>query len=117
MLELGDGWAPAVLDNEQEYEFIKVAQRGLSDRSTYWIGGSTDGIRNGINIPLSEYNSVAIGKIKPLTIHHENNINIDSTSDLVQFQMNSDLKYTWFQWITTNRIKVNRKSNCFIYGR
>ena len=40
-LEIGDGWARSLLETEQEYEFVKVAQRGLADDRSYWIGGST----------------------------------------------------------------------------
>ena len=38
--ELGDGWAPTVLETEEEHDFIKQSQKGLSDAGNYFIGGS-----------------------------------------------------------------------------
>ena len=36
------GWGPAVLNNQAELDFIRQAQRWLSDDRSYWIGGSTN---------------------------------------------------------------------------
>ena len=41
MFELGDGWRAAILDNQREYDFVKVAQKGVVNNKSYWIGGST----------------------------------------------------------------------------
>ena len=38
--ELGDGWAPAVLDTRDEHDFINQSQKGWSDDQNYFIGGS-----------------------------------------------------------------------------
>ena len=38
--ELGDGWAPTVLDTEVEHDFIRQSQRDLGDAQNYFIGGS-----------------------------------------------------------------------------
>ena len=38
--ELGDGWAPAVLETEIERDFIRQSQKGLGDAKDYFIGGS-----------------------------------------------------------------------------
>ena len=40
-LELGDGWAPAILNIQEELDFILGAHR-LSELQVYWIGGSTN---------------------------------------------------------------------------
>ena len=39
---LGHGWAPAVLDTEEEHDFVKEAQKGVTHLRSYWIGGTTD---------------------------------------------------------------------------
>ena len=38
----GTGGSPAVLNDQMELDFIRQAQRGLSDAKSYWIGGSTN---------------------------------------------------------------------------
>ena len=40
--EIGNGWEPAVLDTQEEYDFIKEGQRSFSSSVEYWIGGSTN---------------------------------------------------------------------------
>ena len=41
--ELGYGWAAAVLDNEDEVDFIRQGQKGFwAYTQSYWIDGSTD---------------------------------------------------------------------------
>ena len=44
--EIGYGWRPAVLDTQEEYDFIREGQKSFNDSASYWIGGSTDS--NGI---------------------------------------------------------------------
>ena len=39
-LEIGLGWMPAIMNSEEERDFIKESHRLLSDVRTYWIGGS-----------------------------------------------------------------------------
>ena len=39
LLELGAGWAPAVLDNTEELVFIHQCERRAADKRSYWIGG------------------------------------------------------------------------------
>ena len=34
-------WKPAVLETELEHNFVKQAQRGMSDVGNYWLGGRT----------------------------------------------------------------------------
>ena len=41
-LEMGNGWGPAVINSQQEYDFIKEGQKGFFNSISYWIGGSTD---------------------------------------------------------------------------
>ena len=38
---LGEGWNTAVLDNDEEKNFIHQNQRNFSDIGDYWIGGGT----------------------------------------------------------------------------
>ena len=38
--ELGDGWAPTVLETEVEHDFIRQSQKGLNNSEDYFIGGS-----------------------------------------------------------------------------
>ena len=42
-LDLGEGWAPAILNDQREADFIRAGQRLFchNDKS-YWIGGSTN---------------------------------------------------------------------------
>ena len=56
ILELGEGWAPAVLDTQVEHDFIKATQQGLFLQNflSFWIGGSTSQPEN-TSIPFSEY--------------------------------------------------------------
>ena len=53
IIDLGHGWAPAVLETETEHDFIREADRGVSDIKGYWIDGSTD--RTGLDFPYSGY--------------------------------------------------------------
>ena len=39
--DLGDGWAVAVLDTQEECDFIKVGQERFQNSAPYWIAGST----------------------------------------------------------------------------
>ena len=41
LLEMGEGWAPAVLNTRKEMNFIIEGQKGFSDSRNYWIGGRT----------------------------------------------------------------------------
>ena len=40
--DLGERWAPAVLDSEEELAFIRGGEIGNNVPNNYWIGGSTD---------------------------------------------------------------------------
>ena len=39
LLELGDGWAPAVADDTTELEFFQTNNRVSTDGRPFWIGG------------------------------------------------------------------------------
>ena len=39
MLELGDGWAPAVADDPTELEFFQTNNRVSTEGWPFWIGG------------------------------------------------------------------------------
>ena len=51
---LGIHWKPAVLETELELNFVKQAQRGMSDVGNYWIGGRTS-VRDPDFIEYSQY--------------------------------------------------------------
>ena len=40
--ELGNGWGSALLESEAELNFIKEADRNISNAKSHWIGGSTN---------------------------------------------------------------------------
>ena len=40
LTELGERWEPAVLESQEEHDFVRQAQKGLSDLQAYFIGGS-----------------------------------------------------------------------------
>ena len=40
LTELGQGWKPAVLESQEEHDFVRQAQKSLSDLQAYFIGGS-----------------------------------------------------------------------------
>ena len=37
---LGESWAPVLMNNDHERNFLKAAQRGINDTRSYWIGGT-----------------------------------------------------------------------------
>ena len=41
MIELGSGWAPAVIDDSEEFDFIQHQERMSTDDRSYWIGDMT----------------------------------------------------------------------------
>ena len=41
-LEIGQGWETAVLDTQEEYDFIREGQKSFIDSASYWISGSTN---------------------------------------------------------------------------
>ena len=45
-LELGNGWKLAVLDSQEEYEFIRQGQRSFNNSVPYWIDGSANATLN-----------------------------------------------------------------------
>ena len=61
--ELGDGWAPAVLNTQREADFIGQATRTLSSGSRrFLLGGSATGI-DGQLIPFMEYRTGNSGSL------------------------------------------------------
>ena len=46
-LEIGEGWAPAILNSQSEVDFLKQAQKDFGDNTrSFWIGGSTNAALN-----------------------------------------------------------------------
>ena len=62
-LDFGEGWVPAVLNNQRELDFIREGQKLFchNDRS-YWIGGSTN-IQTGSTFNISQYNTGDTGNM------------------------------------------------------
>ena len=60
-LELGTGWEPAVLNTEEEHEFIREGQKSFASSVPYWIGGSTNQPNDTFN--YSEYITNSSGTI------------------------------------------------------
>ena len=42
ILELGNGWAPVILETEEEFNFVRAADRIINNPRNYWIDGSTN---------------------------------------------------------------------------
>ena len=40
--ELGNEWQPAVLDTQEEHDFIREGQKSFRNSARYWIGGSSN---------------------------------------------------------------------------
>ena len=73
---MSNGWGPAVVDSQQEYDFIKEGQKGFLNSISYSIGGSTDMQIDDI-FNYTYYISNDTGKIYP--IWHKTDL-FDSTS-------------------------------------
>ena len=56
--EIGEGWKVAVIETQEEYDFIREGQKGFSSSVPYWIGGSTDVL---INNTFDYYDYIANG--------------------------------------------------------
>ena len=39
--DIGEGWAPAILNIPEELDFLKHAQKSFINDRSYWLGGST----------------------------------------------------------------------------
>ena len=55
-----NGWYPAILNSQDELDFIRYAQKGLINETSYWIGGSSD-ISPITTIEFSNYNDTNAG--------------------------------------------------------
>ena len=53
---MSEGWAPAVLNTNQEMNFIKQGQRSFMDNRSFWIGGKTNTVP-GEYFEYSAYNA------------------------------------------------------------
>ena len=40
--EMGNGWAPVVINSQEEYDFLRQGQKTLRNSVPYWINGSTN---------------------------------------------------------------------------
>ena len=59
MSDIGNGWIPALINDQTELDFIRESQRGLSNNHDYYIGGTTRGQRE---IDLSGYRTTNAGR-------------------------------------------------------
>ena len=62
--DTGDGWGPAAINTEEEYDFLKEGQKSLCNSDSYWISGSIN-IGLGETFDFSDYNSS--GKLVKVT--------------------------------------------------
>ena len=60
-LDIDDGWLPAVLNSQEEYEFIEQKMKEFSVEHSCWIGGSTN-IDEKNSIHFSQYIQNSTGK-------------------------------------------------------
>ena len=56
---MGEGWAPALLNNRNEMNFIKQGQKSFSDKRSFWIGGRTN-TQPGDFFEYSDYNPIGL---------------------------------------------------------
>ena len=40
--EMGNGWAPVVINSQEEYDFLRQGQKTIRNSVPYWINGSTN---------------------------------------------------------------------------
>ena len=60
--DLGTGWGAAVLETENEYDFLKQGQKSFSKSDSYWINGTTDNML-GEAVSYSDYFHNNSGKL------------------------------------------------------
>ena len=60
--EIGQGWNPAALNTEEEYDFLKLGQKMIRNSDPYWIKGSTTSWI-GRKFNFSDYNANDSGKV------------------------------------------------------
>ena len=61
ILDLGNGWTPAVVNSPEELILIHKIQEKMNDNHSYWIGGSTY-IKDGDPVTFYDYMPNLIGK-------------------------------------------------------
>ena len=72
--ELGEGWAPAVIDTQVEHDFIRQSQKCLTSKMDYFVAGSAYPERTGpfeypascgyrISYPVPAYSPSESGKV------------------------------------------------------
>ena len=67
--ETGDGWGPAAINTEEEYDFLKEGQKSFCNSDSYWISGSIS-TELGQTFDFSDYNSS--GKLVKLCHYFKN---------------------------------------------
>ena len=60
MAELGDGWAPAVINSASELILIHKIQQKWDDNHSSWIGGSTF-VKHGESVTFFDYMTTSTG--------------------------------------------------------
>ena len=64
--ELGDRWAPTILETKQERDFIRQSQKGLKDTEDYFIAGHNSYSARG-SFRLSSYDIWQEGNMLRIT--------------------------------------------------
>ena len=67
--ETGDGWGPAAINTEEEYDFLKEGQKSFCNSDSHWISGSIN-TELGETFDFSDYNSS--GKLVKLCHYFKN---------------------------------------------
>ena len=65
---IGEGWRATVLSSQEEYEFIREGQKSFCDSAPYWLGGTTNILKDN-EAEYSDYLPNSSG-----TIVHEINV-------------------------------------------
>ena len=60
--------APAVIDSQEELDFLREGQRSFRNSIPYWLGGSTDYDQGDFLIPYANYSVDDLGIISLLTL-------------------------------------------------
>ena len=60
ILDLGNGWAPTVLESEEEFAFLRKRLSGVDNLRHFFIGGSTN-ITIFETFEYSDYNTTRTG--------------------------------------------------------
>ena len=78
--------APAVIETEEELDFLREGQKSFTDSTPYFLGGSTD-YQRGSSIPYANYSVHDLGIISLLILLPSSSILKCRTFDRFHFWM------------------------------